>query len=58
MKKYYHVKVECPRCNKVEKLISTNAIVRVSCGDCLMNDVEIVNMTITPICEGVQDDRS
>lgn len=51
MKQYYRVKAECPRCNKSEELISTNAIVRVSCGDCLMNDVEIVAMTLTLVGE-------
>ena len=56
MKRYYRVKAECPRCNKSEELISTNAIVRVSCGDCLMNDVEVVNMILTPVCEEVKDD--
>lgn len=39
----------CPRCNKQSEVTSDDYKPRVNCGDCLMNDVEIVEMTIVRI---------
>lgn len=36
--------VECPRCGKHGEIVCSEANPRVSCGDCLVNDVEIVTM--------------
>jgi len=49
MSQYYRIKVDCPRCGKTDEIISSDAIARVCCGDCLMNDIEVVSMTLTPL---------
>jgi ribosomal protein S27AE len=45
MAKYRFV-AECPRCDTTSLVETDDLDVRVRCGECLMNDVEIVAMTV------------
>ena len=51
----YRFKAECPRCNKSNDIVSAQPSPYVRCGDCLMDDVELVTMVLTRIDE-VQHD--
>lgn len=42
--------LECPRCGKRSETVSDKKP-RVHCGDCLMNDVEIVAMIATDLSD-------
>lgn len=43
----YHFNLVCPRCNNTSEHSSPH----VNCGDCLMNDVEIVEMKVVSVKE-------
>jgi hypothetical protein len=47
----YHFELVCPRCNKQSETIADLLLPapHVNCGDCLMNDVEIVEMKVVSI---------
>jgi hypothetical protein len=47
----YRFRTECPRCNKVGEVVSAQPAPYVRCGDCLMDDVEIVTMLLIPLPE-------
>jgi len=51
----YHFELICPRCNKTSSTRTTWRIPppHVNCGDCLMNDVEIVEMKVVAVHEHV-----
>jgi Zn ribbon nucleic-acid-binding protein len=47
----YRFELECPRCKRESELESNNkdAIPFVNCGDCLMNDIEVVEFKIVRV---------
>lgn len=57
--RYYVFDLQCPRCNKIsmitlskEECNDAQFDPRVNCGDCLMNDIEIVEFKII-LCQVV-----
>lgn len=47
-KPQYRIQLICPRCDKTHEHVGyLLPAPRIHCGDCLMNHVEIVTMTIT-----------
>jgi hypothetical protein len=52
MTKHYF-KTECPRCGKTDEICCEGHAEppELKCGDCLMNDVEVVTLTVTPLHE-------
>lgn len=55
----YRFIAECPRCHKTSIVFFTKPLAkdnRVQCGDCLMNDIEIVEMGLKA-CGMVDDAR-
>jgi hypothetical protein len=42
--------VYCPRCDKHEEIVGSEAEPHVNCGDCLVNDVEVVPMRAVERC--------
>ena len=52
MPRTYRFDLVCPRCNKSSQAAQVDQKTpppRVSCGDCLMNDVEIVELKIVSV---------
>lgn len=48
----YHFGLACPRCGKESETVQDNLMPpHVNCGDCLMERVEIVEMTVTTIAK-------
>lgn len=47
----YRIELCCPRCNRAYETHSEKRNPRVQCGDCLMEDVEIVEMTVVNVEE-------
>ena len=47
----YHFDLVCPRCGKQSETTSTRRTPspQVSCGDCLINDVEIVHFKVVKV---------
>jgi hypothetical protein len=49
----YRFDLHCPRCGKASEHLSRHGgahfMPRVSCGDCLMNDVEMVTFTVVGV---------
>jgi hypothetical protein len=47
----YHFDLTCPRCGKISETVSDHRVPppRVNCGDCLINDREIVEMKVTRV---------
>jgi hypothetical protein len=47
----YRFTLVCPRCNKTSEIIAgtRNHQPHVNCGDCLMNDVEIVEFKVLSV---------
>ena len=48
----YVFELKCPRCGKQEQIICTGSgqeVPHVNCGDCLWNDVEVVELTIAQV---------
>jgi hypothetical protein len=43
----FRFKTECPRCGNISEIGSDELSPIVSCGNCLMNDVEIVHLKLT-----------
>jgi len=58
MRKHYF-KTECPRCGKIDEICCeghTNPPT-IKCGECLMNDVEVVALKITPLRREKERDK-
>jgi len=50
-KQRYRFQTTCPQCgNESEIASNTYATPTVNCGNCLMNDVEIVSLNVRPLC--------
>jgi transcription elongation factor Elf1 len=51
--KQYRWKLECPRCGKDSETVTVNidVVPVVKCGDCLMDDVEVVEFKIVSVKE-------
>lgn len=43
----YHFIAECPKCGKRSPVVSDQPTPKVNCGDCLMSDVDVVEMKLT-----------
>lgn len=46
----YRFRLKCPRCGKLSVFVSeTSRQPMVNCGDCLMNDVEVVEFKVCTV---------
>jgi hypothetical protein len=47
----FRFKTKCPRCRREGEFFSDDADPVANCGDCLMDDIEIVRLECTPDAE-------
>ena len=56
----YLWKLECPRCGRESETMTVNADTDpvVNCGDCLMDDTEVVKFRVISVSEDNASDRN